>query len=961
MRRTFPSALLLGLLFPSVAACGGGGATAVAPPDLVAVLPAAGGVGGGRAVTLTGPGVGTGDPGALAVTFSGVPATGLSVVDGATLTCVTPPGALGPCDVALATDHGTDTLPAGFTYVAAPTLTSVTPPAGPLAGGTALVLAGSGFLDHDAGAPTVTIGGIAADSVAVGSDGTIACSAPAQLSFGAYDVVVTNALGTVTGVGGYRYVPAPSLTNVSLADGPAGGLTPVTLTGAAFDAGGVAVTFGGAPATEVTVLSPTSLTCLTPAGPAGPAGVAVSTYGGTATMSGAWTYTTFAPTDPLYPNQWHLLNTAQFASTTAGEDAHVGPVWSLGYTGRGVTVAVVDDGLELAHEDLAGNVKVGASWDYGQDDADPTGNEHGTSVSGVIAAVANTIGVVGAAPRSRLVGYAVLTSGTTNGDFADALARDAPVTHAYNSSWGDPAYYGGVLYGYADAPASFHAAVDQSLRLGRGGLGSIHLKAAGNSGAPLATFDGTNGIRGVNVIGAVGSQGTASYYSQPGPCILVCAPSNDSGPRPGITTTDRTGALGYDATNYTSAFGGTSSATPLVTGVVALLLEVRPTLRWWEVPLVLAETARKNDPTHAQWVQNGVGRWVNAQYGFGVVDAAAAVQAARLWVPRSGLASFSKSRTVGSVVLKGNATGVTSTIDVPAGTGITAVHRATVHVYSDHDTASDLTITLTSPYGTQSALATSIRAPSTASNSVAGVALVSWRHLGEAPAGTWSLKVSDGQGYFDSTWASWTLTLEGEGTAGPAPASVSAQAVATGVRPAAPEALAEGEVTWWNGARWCLARRDAGLLAEWSAEGEESTWLARQDGVLSVERASRGFRILRLSPGTPPATLLDRAPLGTPPVTGPVFRDGPDGDGRLRVLSGRVLVHLDPGLSVGRVRELEAAYGLHLVRATSLGADWRLYRVAPGGPSSLDVAARLLTASGVLHAEPDWWTEHAPY
>ncbi len=955
------TSLVLGLVvLVGAAGCGGGGAPPAAPPDLVAVAPGAGGIAGGRTVTLSGPRIGTGAANAVGVTFAGVAATAVTRLDDATLSCVTPPGAVGPCDVVVTTDHGTDTLPGGFLYVPAPTLSSVTPPAGPTAGGGPISLSGSGFLDHEAGTPTVTFGANVATDVVVTGDGTITCVAPPQAALGAYDVSVSNALGTVTLPLGYACVPPPSLSAVSIPDGPAGGLTSVTLSGADFDAGGIEVSFGGVPATAVTVVSPGSLTCSTPAGTPGVASISVRTYGGTATLLGAWTWTTFAPSDPLYGDQWHLLNTAQLGASTAGEDAHVVPAWTLGYTGRGVTVAVVDDGLELAHEDLAGNVKAGASWDYGQDDADPTGNEHGTSVAGVIAAVGrNGLGGVGAAPRSRLVGYAVLTSGTTNGDFADALARDASATDAYNNSWGDPAYYGGVLYGYADAPASFHAALDQGIRSGRGGLGSVYLKAAGNSGAPLATFDGTNGIRGINVIGAVNSQGSATYYSQPGPCILVCAPSNDSG-RPGITTTDRTGAPGYSSTSYTSTFGGTSSATPLVCGVVALLLEVRPTLRWWEVPLILAETARKNDPTHAAWVQNGAGRWVNQQYGFGVVDAGAAVEAARTWVPRTGLVSTTKSRTVGATVLKNVASGVTSTIDVPAGTGLTSVHRATVAVYCDHTAASDLTIVLTSPAGTQSVLASSIRAPSTASNSVAGVALVSWRHLGEAPEGTWSLKVSDGQGVYDSTWSSWSLTLEGEGTPPAAPAVVATQAAVVRARPAAPQGLAEGDVTWWNGDRWCRARRDAGLLAEWAKAGEESTWLEEQREVVARVREGRGFRIHRLAPGAAEEALLRRAPLDAIPVTGQVFRDGPQGDGRLRVLTDRVLVRLDPGLSAARRTALEAAFGLRPVRESRVGEGWRVYRIPAAGPTALEVAARLLEAPGVLHAEPDWWTERAP-
>lgn len=947
--------LVLVALLPLVAACGGGGAPP-APPVLSASAPAGGGVAGGTLVTLTGTALGTGDPAALVVRFAAVPATSVTVVDEGTVTCAAPAGALGPCDLTLQNAHGSSTLAAAFTYHPAPTLSGVTPPRGPAAGGLTLTLTGTGFQANAAGAPSVEVGGVPATGVTVVDDTTVTVLAPAQPALGDYAVRLVNANGEALRDPGFTCVPPPTLSAVAASSGPAGGRTRVTLTGTDLDVGALGITFDGAPATGVQVLGPTSASCLTPPGAVGTADVAVSTYGGVAGLAAAYTYTTWSPSDTLYGNQWHLVNTGQYTLTTPGEDAHVAPAWTLGYTGSGVLIGVVDDGLELLHEDLAANVAPG-SWDYGGNDADPTTNAHGTSVAGVHSAVGgNSLGGTGAAPRSRVVGLAVLVSGATDGDFADALARNAATTHAYNNSWGSPAGSGSTLYGYAEAPYSFHAAVEQGLLHGRGGLGSIYLKAAGNSGSPLATFDGTNGIRGVNVIGAVGSEGTASYYSQGGPCLLVCAPSNDASPRPGITTTDRTGASGYDASNYTSTFGGTSSATPLVTGVVALVLEVNPELRWWEVPVLLARTARRNHTAHAGWLTNGAGRWVNPQYGFGVVDAGAAVDAARLWVPLTGLASWTGTGPVNALVPKGNATGVTRTLTVPAGSGLAKVHRATVTLYSDHTAASDLTIVLTSPSGTQSTLASSIRGTTTYANSVSGLPLVSWRCLDEDPTGTWTLQVSDGQNIHDSTWSSWTLTLEGEAAAAPVTLQLP-KAAAAGTRPPAPAALRADAAMWWSGSRWCQAVRDDALLAEWTAEDARGSWLADQPEVTGRAHTARGFAIHQLAPSTVRAALLARAPASAPPRTGPVFRDGADGSGRLRVLSGRVLVQWRPGLGDAERRRLEALHGLEAVRTQSAGPGWVLYRAAGGAEAALDAARALLDAPDVLHAEPDWWVE----
>lgn len=174
----------------------------------------------------------------------------------------------------------------------APTVTAVSPASGPLAGGTALTITGTGFL---AGV-TVDLGGVAAVGVVVVSATSITATTAAHAP-GAVVVKVTNTDGQGgTLSGAFTYLgPPPTLTAIAPAAGPTAGATAVTLTGTEFGAG-TTVTIGGVAATSVVAASGTSLTAVTPAGVAGAANVVVTKADGQpATLAGGYTYTQSAP------------------------------------------------------------------------------------------------------------------------------------------------------------------------------------------------------------------------------------------------------------------------------------------------------------------------------------------------------------------------------------------------------------------------------------------------------------------------------------------------------------------------------------------------------------------------------------------------------------------------------------------------------------------------------------------
>ncbi|MEQ9367291.1 MAG: S8 family serine peptidase [Leptospirales bacterium] len=200
--------------------------------------------------------------------------------------------------------------------------------------------------------------------------------------------------------------------------------------------------------------------------------------------------------DPLFGQQWHLSNTGQRGGVS-GEDARVTGVWNSGVCGAGISMAVIDDGLAIAHEDLAANIEAGLSHDYTTGDNDPSSSSanHGTSVGGIMAARSNTIGVRGAAPLAGLRGYNLLAN-ATSGNEADAMTRGVAGLHISNNSWGPTDLTGSLQ----SSSSTWRAAIDTGLSTGRGGLGTLYFWAAGNGGAgetDNSNYDGYANYHGV--------------------------------------------------------------------------------------------------------------------------------------------------------------------------------------------------------------------------------------------------------------------------------------------------------------------------------------------------------------------------------------------------------------------------------------------------------------------------------
>ena len=495
--------------------------------------------------------------------------------------------------------------------------------------------------------------------------------------------------------------------------------------------------------------------------------------------------------DSLYGCQWHLRNQER-----GGEDINVEPVWAEGINGEDVNIAVVDDGLYFTHEDLAANVNPTFNHNYqtsGRDIYEPFAH-HGTNVAGIIAARDNGIGVRGVAPRATVYGYNLSALAAQQ---ADAMARNRVVTAVSNNSWGPP-----DGPGLSEANRLWELAVDSGVREGYDGKGTFYVFAAGNGGrghsenpdgTPVgghfynvkgreddSNLDELANYYAVTAVCAVNDEGARSVYSEKGANLWVCAPSRDDGEHRGIVTTE-------NSDRYSKDFGGTSAAAPIVSGVAALLRDANPDLTWRDLKLVLAASARKNDAANSGWAEGarkyGAGSATdryhfNHEYGFGVVDAKAAVDLAKGWTnvpPLENTSMASRSATVIPPPLGSTPRTVTTTLTLNTGIGFTEF----VEINADfrHTSFRDMEVELVSPSGAVSKLTvpfntryytdTCERPDGSTYDCTYFVRLDgefrfgSARHLGEDPNGVWTLRLTDHFPIYGGTLRSWSIKVYG--------------------------------------------------------------------------------------------------------------------------------------------------------------------------------------------------------
>lgn len=505
-----------------------------------------------------------------------------------------------------------------------------------------------------------------------------------------------------------------------------------------------------------------------------------STGGGT-TSGGSTGGTGTASSFPTIPITWRTLNpptgdtgtptdtnfNQEWEMTSAAAGINVMKAWQ-NYTGLGIKVGIVDDGIDYNHPDLSPHYLLNLDYDAVTADGTAYGNTaydwHGTTVAGVLAAARDGAGNVGVAYNASIAGFRIAYGSTGSASqIADALNHLATSgMDVANASWGYSTAYQDNFFSSWSASKT---AIQNDVANGRGGLGINIVFAAGNarSSGDNVNYHNYQNDPFVITVAATDGTGHITSFSSPGAALLVSAPGY------GEITDDRLGTSGYSSSDY-ATMSGTSYAAPAVSGIIALMLQANPNLGYRDVQEILAYSAKQTDPTNAGWQTNGSHDWnggglhFSNDFGFGLVDATAAVRLAESWQKQSTYADMS-TQTVSH----------TDNLAIPDGTGslqstITLasserLDKVVVDLNITHPHVSDLTVTLTSPDGTSAVL---VNHPASGTGSGIVFETTANDFWGEDAKGNWTLTVTDNVTGNVGTLNSWTLTALGDAPSTPA-------------------------------------------------------------------------------------------------------------------------------------------------------------------------------------------------
>ncbi len=458
------------------------------------------------------------------------------------------------------------------------------------------------------------------------------------------------------------------------------------------------------------------------------------------------------PNDPLYPKQWHLDDTLTL--NIGMKDA-----WDFA-TGKGINMAVIDDALDLKHEDLTNVYPLDSGYhknfkeDGERNDPSPmkSTENHGTYCGGLaMAAGFNNTGVIGVAPEARAMGLRMV-GGATPDDAAQIALGWQPegiLTHVSSNSWGpsDDGKDDGRV------SALQLAGIEKGATENREGKGTVFAISCGNGRdeGDDSSYDGFSASRFGIAVAAVGKDGKQSSYSESGMAVAIAAFGGEFQPPDVLWSTNVSGeeAFNYKAENYpsteapinyTDTANGTSSAAPQVSGAAALLLEFNPNLGYRDVKEILMATANTEGLEGTdEFKKNAGGFSFSHAFGAGLLNVSGALIKAIDWVNLGELKN-SEYTFVEPNEIADDGTPFVAELNFNADADKLRVEHVELTVSVTHKNRGDLQFTIESPSGFQATAA-----PRKADDNAdfTDYMFTSPRFWGESAQGVWKVIITD--------------------------------------------------------------------------------------------------------------------------------------------------------------------------------------------------------------------------
>ncbi|XP_066908018.1 furin-like protease 2 [Halyomorpha halys] len=449
--------------------------------------------------------------------------------------------------------------------------------------------------------------------------------------------------------------------------------------------------------------------------------------------------------DPLYKHQWYLNGGAE-----DGLDMNVGPAWAKGYTGKGVVVSILDDGIQTNHPDLIDNYDPKASSDINDNDSDPMprdngDNKHGTRCAGEVAAIAfNSYCGVGVAYNASIGGVRMLDGTVSDAVEARALSLNPDHIDIYSASWG-PEDDGKTVDG--PGPLATRAFLS-GITTGRNGKGSIFVWASGNGGkhTDSCNCDGyTNTIYTLSISSATQAGFKPWYLEECSSTIATTYSSGILGRDKSVASVDMDPKLRPEHL-CTTEHTGTSASAPLAAGMCALALEANPDLTWRDMQHIIVMSANpKPLSKETGWITNGAHRKVSHKFGFGLMDGGVMVELAEQWttVPTQHLCQTPEIHEnkilepdyESKLSVSTNVTGCEGSLNE-----VRYLEHVQCRLTLNFSPRGNLRIVLKSPQGTPSVLL-SQRPRDVISSNFDSWAFLSIHFWGEDPRGVWTLSI----------------------------------------------------------------------------------------------------------------------------------------------------------------------------------------------------------------------------